>query len=80
MSTFPTRAAFVVVLATVLGVGCSAPPQQTATTAAPAGGIDRTILPLAEPARATYKELDARNAKAPARFGRRPWTSSRRAA
>ena len=40
-------------------------------SAAPATGsaaIDRTILPLAEPARATYSELDARNAKAPARF------------
>jgi arylsulfatase A-like enzyme len=30
--------------------------------------IDRTVLPIAEPERPTYKELDARNAKAPARF------------
>jgi arylsulfatase A-like enzyme len=29
---------------------------------------DRTILPVKEPARPTYKQLDARDAKAPARF------------
>src|ERR1043165_8272841 len=30
--------------------------------------IDRTVLPIKEPARQTYKELDARNAKAPKRW------------
>ncbi len=30
--------------------------------------IDRTALPVAEPVRPTYSELDARNAKAPPRF------------
>ena len=30
--------------------------------------LDRTVLPIAEPTRPTYKELDARNAKPPARF------------
>ena len=30
--------------------------------------MDRTVLPIKEPARQTYKELDARNAKAPKRF------------
>ena len=30
--------------------------------------LDRTSLPIAEPAAPKYKELDARNAKAPARF------------
>ncbi len=30
--------------------------------------MDRTVLPIKEPVRQTYKELDARNAKAPARF------------
>jgi len=30
--------------------------------------MDRTSLPIKEPIRQTYKELDARNAKAPARF------------
>src|SRR3954467_4322553 len=32
------------------------------------GEMDRTILPIKEPVRQTYKELDARNAKAPARW------------
>jgi len=35
---------------------------------AAAGGIDRTHLPVAEPKPRTYTELDARKAKAPARF------------
>jgi len=32
------------------------------------GEMDRNSLPIKEPIRETYKELDARNAKAPARF------------
>jgi hypothetical protein len=32
------------------------------------GALDRTVLPIKEPKRQTYTELDARNAKAPARF------------
>ena len=51
MSTLTIRAALAVALATAMGVGCSAPPQQTSTPAAPAGGIDRTVLPIAEPTR-----------------------------
>ena len=43
-------------LATLCGTGASAQ-----------GGPDRTILPLAEPKRPTYTEIDARKAKAPAR-------------
>ncbi|NWF84624.1 MAG: sulfatase-like hydrolase/transferase, partial [Bryobacteraceae bacterium] len=31
-------------------------------------GLDRTVLPLSEPARPSYSELDVRNAKPPARF------------
>ena len=51
--------------------GCTAqapaqPPAPAATAAA--GEPDRTVLPLAEPKPPTYKELDARNAKPPARF------------
>jgi arylsulfatase A-like enzyme len=38
------------------------------TTTATADGLDRTILPIPEPKRQTYKELDARNAKAPVRW------------
>ena len=30
--------------------------------------LDRTVLPIKEPARPTYKELDARNVKAPKHF------------
>jgi arylsulfatase A-like enzyme len=37
-------------------------------TTADASGLDRTVLPIAEPTPATYTELDARNAKAPPRF------------
>ena len=52
-------------------IGCSAPPpqQETATPAAAAATeLDRTTLPIAEPKPPTYTELDARNAKPPARF------------
>ena len=42
----------------------SGPNSVTAATA----GLDRTVLPIAEPKRQTYKELDARNAKPPARW------------
>ena len=68
MRTLTIRAALVVAVATAMGIGCSAPPQQTSTPGAPAGDIDRTVLPIAEPTRQTYKELDARNTKPPARF------------
>jgi arylsulfatase A-like enzyme len=51
---------------------CSTPAPPTAVaTASPStspGGLDRTVLPIAEPAPQRYTELDARNAKAPARF------------
>jgi arylsulfatase A-like enzyme len=42
----------------------------TATNTAATGSdkLDRTILPIVEPQRQTYKELDARNAKAPERW------------
>ena len=33
-----------------------------------AGKLDRTVLPIPEPARPAYKELDARTVKAPPRF------------
>jgi arylsulfatase A-like enzyme len=40
----------------------------TATTAAAEAPVDRTILPIPEPSYPVITELDARNAKAPARF------------
>ena len=53
-----------------MGFGCTAPPPaQTAKPAVtPAGGIDRTVLPIAEPNYPLETQLDARNAKAPPRF------------
>jgi len=57
------------ILASVL-VSCNQ--KQGSTSAdnqtAAAGDFDRTVLPIKEPARQTYKELDARNATAPPRF------------
>ena len=37
-------------------------------SSASADTVDRTVLPIKEPAAPTYTELDARNAKAPPRF------------
>ena len=38
------------------------------TTTAKSDGLDRTVLPIPEPKRPTYKELDARNVKPPERW------------
>ncbi|HEY5747997.1 MAG TPA: arylsulfatase [Chryseolinea sp.] len=53
-----------------LALGCEQKQQKTASEAAPptSGELDRTSLPIKEPARALYKELDAHQVKAPARF------------
>ncbi len=48
--------------------GCQQSPQKPETVSAAPGELDRTVLPIKEPTRQTYKELDARNAKAPERF------------
>ena len=42
--------------------------EQTPATAAGQSGMDRSILPVKEPTYPAITELDARNAKAPARF------------
>jgi len=50
---------------------CNQQPNATeeASAQSPASGeLDRTVLPIKEPERQTYKELDVRNAKAPQRF------------
>ena len=60
-------AGLVLILSGVVA-GSAPPPQQAATPAASADGLDRTVLPIAEPKPPTYTELDARNAKPPARF------------
>jgi arylsulfatase A-like enzyme len=52
-----------------LTFGCTdAPNKEVAAANTTADGLDRTVLPIVEPKRQTYKELDARNAKAPARW------------
>ena len=38
------------------------------TTVSAQEKLDRTVLPIAEPKRPTYSDLDARKAKPPARF------------
>lgn len=59
----------VLILGVVLFSCKQAPKTETAPVATVTGdGIDRTTLPIKEPARQTYKELDVRNATAPARF------------
>ncbi len=53
-----------------LAFGCTSPQQQADKPVSEAitGSMDRTVLPIREPLRQTYKELDARNATAPKRF------------
>jgi arylsulfatase len=51
----------------MLVVAASCAKKESDTVAAD-DGLDRTVLPIHEPAPATIKELDARNAKAPPRF------------
>src|SRR5215217_2996308 len=64
----PQFAALMLIAIAALSFGCGSvnTPSNAAVTSA--DGLDRTILPIAEPKRQTYKELDARNAKAPARW------------
>jgi arylsulfatase A-like enzyme len=49
-------------------IGASTPASFADTLSGPNAELDRTSLPIKEPARATYSELDARNVKPPARF------------
>ena len=59
-------ASLVVTTIAALMFGCSQQAEKPASSSP--GQLDRTILPIQEPKRQTYKELDARKAKAPARF------------
>ncbi len=59
----------VLILGVVLFSCTQAPKTETAPVATVAGdGIDRTTLPVKEPVRPKYKELDARNVTPPARW------------
>jgi arylsulfatase len=61
-------AAFVLITIAALSFGCSQENATSNTAVTSADGLDRTILPIAEPKRQTYKELDARNAQPPKRW------------
>ena len=61
-------AALVLIAIAALSFGCTQENATSNTVATSADGLDRTILPIAEPKRQTYKELDARNAQPPKRW------------
>ncbi|HTE23289.1 arylsulfatase [Flavitalea sp.] len=64
----------IVVTMLCLSIGCQQPSSPETKSAEPgnttavAGELDRSVLPIKEPLRQLYTELDARKAKAPARF------------
>jgi hypothetical protein len=65
MSTRAIRGAFGASLALCAVIGCGAPqaPHEASAAVVASGEIDRTVLPIHEPERPTYSELDARNVK-----------------
>jgi arylsulfatase len=74
MKTRATRGVFgaSLTLAAVLGCGAPQPSQKVSSFRAGAEGLDRTVLPIPEPERPTYSELDVRNVKTPPRFEVKP--------
>ena len=74
MSRTMTRTIALVAISGALGLlagfGCSGsqPAREASQASGGATGIDRTVLPIAEPNYPHETELDARNAKAPPRF------------
>ena len=53
----------------IVGAACSGPqPQNPPSPAAGPAAMDRTVLPIQEPARQAVTEIDARNVTAPPRF------------
>jgi len=62
-------ASSILIAMTVFAFGCTQQGNVGTTSSNTASdGLDRTNLPIKEPARQIYKELDARNAKAPPRW------------
>jgi arylsulfatase A-like enzyme len=63
---------FVLLFVAFLGKSCQQPQEKAESTgnqvAMTTDGLDRSVLPIPEPEYPALKELDARNAKAPARF------------
>ena len=69
------RHAIVSALALAATIGCAGPPAPQSPPAQPApgaSGLDRTVLPIAEPDYPRETKLDAREAKAPPRFEVKP--------
>jgi arylsulfatase len=64
-----TKSRILLLTSVAVAVGCNQ--QQEAEKPGPlasSGGMDRSVLPIKEPAYPAIRELDARNAKAPTRF------------
>jgi arylsulfatase A-like enzyme len=59
-----------ILIAGIFLTSCTQKPDSggRAGKASPEGDLDRTVLPIKEPVRPTYTELDARNVTPPARF------------
>jgi len=74
MNTRTIRGALGATLSLSAMLGCGSPQSSHENPAlvAGSGGLDRTVLPIHEPERPTYSELDARNVKAPPRFEVKP--------
>src|SRR6185369_14237174 len=52
----------------MLASSCTQNTEPAVTSATASDGLDRTVLPIVEPKRVTYKELDVRSVKPPARW------------
>ena len=63
----PTHKQHLIVAALAAALGLTSAHAQK-PAASPQEKLDRMVLPIAEPKRPTYSELDARKAKAPPRF------------
>ncbi|MBL7847760.1 MAG: arylsulfatase, partial [Cyclobacteriaceae bacterium] len=59
---------FIALVLASLTVACSGPVKESATPASTTDGLDRSSLPIREPSYPADTTLDARKAKAPARF------------
>jgi len=56
------------ILSVITIFSCNQPATETTKSEIKTEGIDRSVLPIKEPTYPAFTELDARNAKAPARF------------
>ena len=64
----PFVSAAAIALAVMVIASCTTKTDESTRAPAPAGQIDRTVLPIAEPPIVSITEVDARKAQAPARF------------